>query len=277
MATETKTSMPSWLTGPSKDAVGDVQDWLGSSKNYVYGTKKGEDLFTGMNGMQKKSIGNVNWLANQDLGKMFGLNDAAKQWKQYSGADLKNGKVGSVKSFMNPYTSQVLDPTIREIQQESERQANNIGSQAASAGAFGDARHGIAEGQNMEMTNQAVSDATNRAYSDAYNAGNAQRNTAIERLGTGAQGLQGVGDNLFGKMNDVNDSLYNAGNIAYNFDEKKRQTMQAFQEALKGKKYNDAMTLLQTLNGTSKGDTTSSTSSDNGMWGLAGSLLGGLF
>lgn len=276
MGTQTTTAMPSWLTDPTKTAVKNATDWIGSKDNYVYGTKKGEDLFTNMNGMQRKALGNVSWLGNQNLAKMFGLDDAKNQWDAYSQAGLINGKVGSIKDYMSPYTQGVLDPTIRELQQESERQANNIGSQAASAGAFGDARHGIAEGQNMEMTNQAISDATNRAYQDAWTAGNTNRNTAIERLGTGAQGLMGVGDNLFGKMNDVNDSLYNAGNIAYNFDEKKRQALQQFQEALKGKKFNDASSLLQILNGSPK-NTISNTESDTGKWGLLGSLLGGLF
>lgn len=275
MSTETSTTLPDWLTGPTKTALGDIQDWLGSKDNYVYGSKPGESLFTGMNSMQKQAIGNTNWLANQDLGKMFGLDRAKNLWNQYSNADLINGKVGSVKDYMNPYVNRVLNPQIREIQQESDRQANQIGSQAAASGAFGDARHGIAEGENMEKTDQAISDATGQAYSNAFNAGQQQRNAAIERLGTGAQGLQGVGDNLFQKMNDVNDSLYNAGTQAYNFDERKRQTMQQFQEALKNKKYDDALKLLAAINGSPK-ESTTETSSNDGLWGLLGSALGGL-
>jgi hypothetical protein len=276
MSTETQTSLPSWLTDPTKSALTKIGDFLNSDDNYTYGMKKGESLFTPFNGMQNKALGNVNWLANQNLGKMFGLDAAKSGWQDYMNAGTIKGQVGSIKDYMSPYTKQVLNPTIREIQQESDRQANDIGAQAASAGAFGDARHGIAEGENMEKTNQAISDATAQAYQNAFDRAQNQQNVVAERQATGAQGLMGVGDNLFQKFNDVNDSLYNAGSIAYNQQEKQRQTMQAFQEALKNKNYDDAIKLLAAVNGSPK-ESTTTTSSDDGLYGLLGSVLGGLF
>jgi hypothetical protein len=276
MSSETKTSLPSWLTDPTKDALTGIQDWLGSDNNYVYGMKKGENLFTPMNGMQNKAIGNVDWLAGQDLGKMFGLDDARSGWNQYMGADLVDGKIGQTSDYMNPYIKGVLKPQIRELNQQSQRNANDIGASAASAGAFGDARHGIAEGENFEKTNQAISDATGAAYSNAFDRAAAERQAAIERMGTGAQGLMGVGDNLFQKFNSVNDSLYNAGTQAYNMDERQRMTQQQFQEALKNKDYDSMIKLLAAVNGSPK-ESTSTTSSNDGMFGIIGSLLGGLF
>jgi hypothetical protein len=276
MSTETQTSLPDWLTGPTKDALSKLQGYLGSDDNYTYGMKKGENLFTGFNPYQNKALGNAGWLANQNLGKMFGLDAAKSGFNRYMGTGLVNGQVGSVKDYMSPYIKGVLNPQIREITQESQRQANDIGSQAAAAGAFGDARHGIEEGENMEKTNQAISDATGQAYQNAFDRGQNQQNVIAERQATGAQGLMGVGDNLFQKFNDVNDSLYNAGNIAYNMDEKRRQTMQSFQEALKDKNYNDAIKLLAALNGSPK-ESTTTTSSNDGLFGILGSVLGGLF
>jgi hypothetical protein len=276
MSTTTTTSLPSWLTDPTKDTLTKLQGWLGSDDNYTYGMKKGENLFTPFNPYQNKAMGNVGWLANQDLGKMFGLDAAKGGWDKYMGSGLVHGQVGSVKDYMSPYINRVLSPQIREIRQESDRQANDIGSQAASAGAFGDARHGIAEGENMEKTNQAISDATGQAYQNAFDRGQNQQNIVTERQATGAQGLQGVGDNLFQKYNDVNDSLYNAGSLAYNMDEKQRQTQQAFQEALKNKDYDDAIKMLAALNGSPRNSTTE-TSSNDGLFGILGSLLGGLF
>lgn len=276
MSSTTETTLPSWLTGPTKDALSSIQDWLGSDSNYVYGSKPGESLFTGMNQQQKDAIGNVNWLGNQDLGKMFGLNAAKKGWNQYMHAGEIDGKIGDTQDYMNPYTDAVLQPQIRELRKQEQRNANDIGASATMSGAFGDARHGIAEGQNFQKTNQAISDATGQAYSGAYDRGAAERQAAIERLGTGAQGLMGVGDNLFQKFNSVNDSLYNAGTQEYNFEEKKRQTMQQFQEALKNKQYDDALKLLAAANGSPK-ESTTETSSNDGLFGILGSLLGGLF
>src|SRR5690606_40505722 len=76
--------------------------------------------------------------------------------------------------------------------------------------------------------------------------------TGVQTCALPITGVTGVGDNLFGKINDINDSLFNAGNISYNFEEKKRQTMQQFQEALKNKKYDDALKLLSAVNETPK-------------------------
>jgi hypothetical protein len=276
MSTQAETRLPSWLIDPSKSALTGIQDWLNSDDNYIYGQKKGENLFTPFNSYQNKALGNANWLANQNLGKMFGLDAAKSGWDRYMGTGLVNGKVGSVKDYMSPYIKGVLNPQIREIQQESDRQANDIGAQAASAGAFGDARHGIAEGENMEKTNQAISDATGLAHQNAFDRGQNQQNVVAERQATGAQGLQGVGDNLFQKFNDVNDSLYNAGSIAYNQQEKQRQSVQAFQEALKNKDYDSAIKLLAAINGAPK-ESTTTTSSNDGLFGILGSVLGGLF
>ncbi len=276
MTTTTETTMPSWLSNPTKGAIGDIKSWLKSGKNRVYGTKPGESLFTGMNDMQSKAIGNANWMADQDLGAMFGGDQAKGYWDQYANAGMVNGKIGSVEDYMSPYTQGVLDPAIREIQEESERQRRGIGAGAAMAGAFGDARHGVMEGQNMEKTNQAVGDTTARIYSDAFNNGQNQRNLATERLGTAASGVQGVGDNLYGKMNDVTDRLNAAGSQSYNFEEKRRQTMQNFQTALMNKDYDSAMKMLGALSGSPKESTTEQ-SSDTGMLGLVGALLGGMF
>jgi hypothetical protein len=276
MSTTTETTMPDWLSGPASSSLKQIQKWLKSDKNYVYGTKKGQSLFTPMNSMQNKAISNADWMADQDIGEMFGLDQAKGYWDEYANAGKVNGGIGNVQDYMSPYTQGVLDPAIREIQEESERQRRGIGASAAMSGAFGDARHGVMEGQNMEKTNQAVSDTTGRIMADAFNNGQAQRNLAVERLGTAAAGVQGVGDDLFGKVNEVNDRLTTAGNTAYNFQEKKRQTMQQFQEALKNKRYDDALKLLSAVNGAPK-ESTTETESDTGIWGLLGALAGGLF
>lgn len=276
MTTTTETTMPEWLSGPADKSLKQIQRWLKSDQNYVYGSKKGQSLFTPMNDMQNKAIGNANWMADQDLGELFGLNQAKGYWDKYANAGLINGEVGSVEDYMSPYTQGVLDPAIREIQEESERQRRGIGAGAAMAGAFGDARHGVADVGNYEKTNQAIGDTTARIYADAFGNAQNQRNLGIERLGTAASGIEGVGDNLYGKMTDVNDRLTTAGNTAYNFQERKRQTMQAFQEALKNKRYDDAIKLLSAVNGAPK-ESTTETESDTGLWGLLGSLAGGLF
>lgn len=359
MSQTQSSTVPGYIKGPSKDALKDIQSWLGSDSNYVYGSKKGEDLYTGMNGMQKGAIGNVDWLADQDLNKMFGLNKASGLWDDYAGggpelADKQgfsydvtqglgraptlsttgvmdeSGPLGSVQSYINPYLDAVLNPQIREIQEESERQRRSIGAGAAMAGAFGDARHGIMEGENFEKTNQAVSDATGKTTADAFLSAMAQRQAdmgridsmktsdaqladnalarqlqadiqtgqfrqsgaqmdqqaelanqaarqnATERLATAAQAAQSIGNNSMQNFMNVNDALMNAGNFTQGQDEAKRKTMQQFQEAVAAKDYNSAVRLLQALQGAPK-EGTVTTESNDGLFGILGSVLGGLF
>lgn len=137
---------------------------------------------------------------------MFGLDKAGALWDQYAGAgaqtlngDYSGGKVGApdrvsterlvdengwlgkISDYVNPYVQNTLNPTLRELREEDQRQKNRIGSMAASSGAFGDARHGIMEGEQSSRTNEAISDSTSRAYSDAYNSAMAQRSNDIGR------------------------------------------------------------------------------------------------
>jgi hypothetical protein len=389
MAQTQTSSVPGYVKGPTKDALKDIKSWLGSDQNYVYGSKKGENLFTGMNDAQTGALGNVDWLADQDLNEMFGLNKASGLWDDYAGAgpELANkqgfdykvtqglgeagaldenaygraagtlstkgimdesGPLGAISTYINPYLEQVLNPQIREIQEESERQRRSIGAGAAMAGAFGDARHGIMEGENFEKTNQAVADTTGKTTADAFLSAMSQRQAdmgrfdqmgvqdalltenaqgrkltagqsnqamrenalrrsleadvqsgqfglagrqmdqqvelanqgarqnATERLATAAQAAQGIGNNSLSNFMDVNDSLMNAGNFAQTQEEAKRQTMQRFQEALATKDYNSAIRLLQAVNGAPKEGVVTTESTD-GLFGILGSVLGGLF
>lgn len=281
MATTTSTSkLPGYIEKPLKGALGDIEKWLSSSDNYVYGSKPGETLFTGMSGMQDKALGNIDWLADQDFGAMFGTDTATDMWKnfasmgpmmmggnysagqvdmpdfgfnmgnagqtgaidapgfdftvnngggaqtvqgqgavdtsaitgggvagqidlgQYGAPDSVNterlvdegGFLGSIDSYMNPYLDQVLDPTIREINEQSQRQQNQIGAQAMMSGAFGDARHGIAEGEQRSRTNEAISDTVGSTYRDAFDTAMGLRAGDIGRFDTSQRFNAGMED-----------------------------------------------------------------------------------
>jgi hypothetical protein len=389
MAQTQTSTIPGYLKDPLKDTIKLGEQWADSNGNRPYGTKPGESVYTEMNSAQKGALGNANWLADQDLNKMFGLDKASGLWDDYSGAgaELANkqgfdynvtqglgqagaldenaygraagtlstngvmdesGPLGAVSSYINPYLEQVLNPQIRELQEESERQRRSIGAGAAMAGAFGDARHGIMEGENFEKTNQAVSDTTGRTYSDAYNsaisqrqadmgrfdsmsaqdaaltenaqgrklsagqsnqasandalarqlqgdiqtgqfkqagagmdqsvelANQAARQNATERLATAAQGAQSIGNNSLSNFMSVNDTLMNAGNFSQAQEEQKRRAQQALQEAIANKDYNTAAKMMQLIQGAPKEGTVTTESTD-GLLGILGSVIGGIF
>ena len=167
---KTNTGLPSYIEKPTKTALTDVQDWLKSDKNYVYGSKKGENLTTDLSQYQKDAMGNVGWLASQDLGKTFGLDKAGALWDQYGSAGAQtiggnydagtieempwlkgmegdysggsvanpndvgterlvdeNGWLGKISDYTNPFTQATLDPVLRELRQEDQRQDHRLG------------------------------------------------------------------------------------------------------------------------------------------------------
>ena len=53
----------------------------------------------------------------------------------------------NVAAFQNPYTQQVVDTTMQDMNRSRQMAMNDIGYQAGQAGAFGGSRHGIAEAE----------------------------------------------------------------------------------------------------------------------------------
>lgn len=84
----------------------------------------------------------------------------------------------NVQQFMNPYTQQVVDTTMGDMNRGREMAVNQIGAQATQAGAFGGSRHGVAEAE----TNRGFFDTMGRTMagirSDGFNTamGNAFQN-----------------------------------------------------------------------------------------------------
>lgn len=56
-----------------------------------------------------------------------------------------------ISQYQNPYTQQVIDASMQDIERQRQMQQNVGGAQASAAGAFGGSRHGVAEA----LTNEA--------------------------------------------------------------------------------------------------------------------------
>lgn len=300
------TSLPKYVENASKGAIGDIQDWTKSGDNYVYGSKPGETLFTPLTDNQKSSIGNISWLADQNLADLFGTNKAGGYLDQFAGFDPatlstekltdEGGYLGSIESYMSPYLKQVLDPQIREINEALQGGRRDLGAGAQMAGAFGDARHGIMETGLYDTAMQNISDTTGRTYADAWNeamalrSGDRSAKLAVDtsnrdadiqqnqNLATAATGTAALGQQFKKDFFDVNDALWNAGQAERDANQEQNDAMRAFQEALKNKKYDDAMRILGALNGAPYSTTSKTTQkSDDGLAGLIGAGLGAVF
>ena len=98
------------------------------------------------------------------------------------------GPVGSVQSYMNPYTSAVTDPTIREMRRQADISATQRGAKFAQAGAFGGARQAIENAEAERNLQQQIGDVYGRGLQGAYDRALGQRSQESQ-LGLTAQQL----------------------------------------------------------------------------------------
>jgi hypothetical protein len=61
---------------------------------------------------------------------------------QFAGAQANMAGIGN---YMNPYTSQVIDASLADLEQARQAAGQQIGQQATAAKAFGGSRHGVSE------------------------------------------------------------------------------------------------------------------------------------
>lgn len=64
----------------------------------------------------------------------------------------------AIPHYMNPYTDEVIDRSLADMDKFGQTQLNHLGANATQAGAFGGARHGIAEGTLLGEINQNAGD-----------------------------------------------------------------------------------------------------------------------
>lgn len=112
----------------------------------------------------------------------------------------------AVGAYMNPFVQQALAPQIQDLQLQLASQQQGINSQAAQAGAFGDARQGAMGAlQNLygnQALNQLIGTGYNNAYTQALSALGQAQGTDIQaagqygniaQTGLGEQGAQLAG------------------------------------------------------------------------------------
>jgi hypothetical protein len=146
------------------------------------------------------------------------------QAMHYAPMQVGAGQLASTDmgQYMNPYTSNVIDTSMGDLNRARSMAMNDVGAQATKAGAFGGSRHGVAEGvTNTGFANQAASMAAglrNQGFQNAQgaaqfdignrlNAGLANQNAGLQgaqfRLGAAGQ-LAGMAGQGFDMANTVN-------------------------------------------------------------------------
>jgi hypothetical protein len=99
-----------------------------------------------------------------------------------------------VERYMNPYLSQALEPTLREIRRQNDIAAQRDMARATAAGAFGGGRHGIIDAERERNTQQLIADTIARGYSGAYQSASERVAADQARELQAAQGNQQFGN-----------------------------------------------------------------------------------
>ena len=112
----------------------------------------------------------------------------------------EGGRLGKISDYMNPYVQGVIDPQIREIGKAADRARVQAGQAATFGGAFGDARHGVADSLTRGEEFEAKSDAAGRGWSDAYNQAMGLRGADEQRMMAADQFNQQAREQALGRQ-----------------------------------------------------------------------------
>lgn len=110
-----------------------------------------------------------------------------------------------IQQYQNPYTQQVINSTMANIQQQQSGQQSQLAGNAASSGAFGGDRQAVAQAllanQQDLANNQTIAGLENQSYSQALGEANTQQQAGLsaqeasQYLGQqGASGLTNLGN-----------------------------------------------------------------------------------
>lgn len=95
----------------------------------------------------------------------------------------------NIGQFFNPYTTEVINRSLADLERQRRTQINATGAAASQAGAFGGSRHGVAEAQtNLGFGQQGAQMASNlrqQGFNTALQAAQDQQQTQSQLAGQG--------------------------------------------------------------------------------------------
>src|SRR5215211_4166348 len=182
---DTPDNKTSTLTNSSQISTAGPEAWMASKGKSLYNSAAGSlgKTFTpykynrvadyGAGYDQSKSIlntmmGDTGWTWGQNRGKLDEL------WGANKGAMTKTDA-----DYMSPYTDQVLQPQLREIDEARRTQGLEDNRAATMAGAFGDPQAGIRRATSNAKFTQQIADTTGKTYNDAFMFGHNARESEL--------------------------------------------------------------------------------------------------
>ena len=129
----------------------------------------------------------------------FNVNQAAASGLQQAFQGTQRAmQAPNIGQFMNPYTKQVTQNTLADLERQRQMQMNTLGAQASGARAFGGSRQGVAEALTNEafarQGAQAFGNLQQQGFNTALQAAQAQQGRQM----AGAAQLGQLGQQAFG-------------------------------------------------------------------------------
>ena len=138
--------------------------------------------------------------ANYGMQQWQGLATPAAQYAQsgtgavnvspYTNAATSYGAQSTgynVNPYLNPYTQNVVDTTMTEMNRQQEMDQDRLDAQAVQAGAFGGSRHGVAEAEMQRGFDQNRTQAIANLYNTGYQNAQQAQESHMQRLANASQ------------------------------------------------------------------------------------------
>lgn len=149
------------------------------------------------------------------MGSAAGMGYAPQQVQPAMTTSLNMGQ------YMNPYTQQVINTTMQDLESQRQMQQREMGAAAQRAGAFGGSRHGVTEsltnlGFGQQMANTAAQ-LRQQGYTQAQNIAQQdlarQQQASLSNQQAGLQGAQ-LRLNAAGQLGATSQSAFDMGQRA---------------------------------------------------------------
>jgi hypothetical protein len=153
-------------------------DWFGNQLGYQAPQLGGDYNVGGIDGKsylsQMGSAGGGGYTASMMTApgrELYDYDPAQAQAQSYQAAQLSDK---NINDYMNPYTQNVIDTTMSDLNKARQQALNSTGAAATAGGAFGGDRHAIMEAQNnadyMDQVARSSAQLRNQGYQNAQSA-----------------------------------------------------------------------------------------------------------
>jgi hypothetical protein len=196
------------------NAQNNAMDWMTNATNYQ-APQLGGNYAAGGNYTAGGGGGYTAAMAQAPGQDLYSYDPATMQGQSYQAAQLSDQ---DINQYMNPYTQNVIDSTMGDLDMARQNALNNTGVAASRGGAFGGDRHGIMEAQNnndymqnvarssAQLRNQGFQNAQRAAMGDvsAQNQALSSNAAMAQQAGLSNQAAQNARDQFVGQTANQN-------------------------------------------------------------------------